>query len=119
MIAKPKTPPMPPTMISPAIGTQYGKGSGDPSSKCAATAIGMQACPAAQRSCSVRLFNAIKQFNLIKSFTAEDAEDAEEKKNEEKHASVIGRPDAKLTTDAGFLVSNISFPFALPPRPPR
>lgn len=56
LIANPTAPPMTPAMIRPAIGTQRGKGSGDPSSKWAAAANGRQASPAAQRSWSVRLF---------------------------------------------------------------
>ena len=66
LIAKPTVPPMTPAIIRPAIGTQRGNGSGDPSSKWAAAAIGTQANPVAERSCSVRLFT----FHVSYIFTA-------------------------------------------------
>jgi hypothetical protein len=68
-IAKPTMPPMTPAMISPAIGTQRGKGSGDPSSKCAPAANGTPASPAAKTRSSVCLFNTMKQSNLVKPFS--------------------------------------------------
>jgi hypothetical protein len=46
LMAKPTVPPMMPMMIKPAIGTQRGKGSGEPSSRWASTCTGKHARPA-------------------------------------------------------------------------